>query len=474
MSPPPSLEATAQEPGDAPVPDGSAAAPMVRGRRWMASVRQRLPGHRPAASAPAAATRPAAAKPARRWFGLLRPRGPSDDADRAYMDELRAAQLVEATPRANAVLWLMAAVLVAGLAWATLTRVDVVSRSQARVIADGREQVIASLEGGLLAQLFVREGAAVSRGQPLAQIDPTRFEAQQAETDARRLALKGSLARLRAEASGRELRFPDDVRVVPRIVEAETESFEARRRSLGEAVATNRRSIALLGQELDVAQSMAAKGLMSEVEVMRLRRQVNDLQLQSQERINRFRQEATTELVRVQTELSQLEEQLAGRADVLRRTVLTSPVDGMVKVIKAVTLGGVIAPGAPVMEVVPVGGRVLVEARVSPSEIGFVRIGQRAEIKLSAYDYTTYGGLTGRVEYISPDVLGDPDRAGGVDATWYRVLVRAEDSKLVSRGKELPVIPGMSGTVEIRTHERSVLSFLLRPMLKSKEAFRES
>lgn len=471
MSPPPSPEAPADAAAAAPA---ASPPPLVRGRRWMAAVRERLPGRRPPSAPPAAAApRPAAAPRRRSWLRLGR-RGPSDDHDSAYMDALRAAQLVESTPRANAVLWLMAATLVAALAWASLTEVDVVSRSQARVIPDGREQVIASLEGGLLAQLFVREGAPVTRGQPLAQIDPTRFEAQQAETDARRLALKGSLARLRAEASGRELRFPDEVRAVPRIVEAETESFEARRRALGEAVATTRRSIALLGRELDVAESMAAKGLMSEVEVMRLRRQVNDLQLQSQERVNRFRQEATTELVRVQTELSQLEEQIAGRADVLRRTVLTSPVDGMVKVIRAVTLGGVIAPGAPVMEVVPTGGRVLVEARVKPSEIGFVRVGQRAEIKLSAYDYTTYGGLAGRVEYISPDVLGDPDRGGGVDATWYRVLVRAEDGKLVSRGKELPVLPGMNGTVEIRTHERSVLSFLLRPMLKSKEAFRES
>jgi membrane fusion protein, adhesin transport system len=394
--------------------------------------------------------------------------------DQTFMDELRAAQLVEATPRANLVLYLLAAALVVGLLWATFTRVDVVSRSPARIIPEGREQVIASLEGGLLSQLLVREGAQVKKGQPLAQIDPTRFEAQQAETEGRRLALKGSLARLRAEAHGRELRFPAEVQAVPSIVEAETEAFNARRQALMEGIGMTRRSVALIGRELDVAEAMSGKGLMSEVEVMRLRRQVNDIQQQSMERSNRFRQEAATDLVRVQTELAQLEEQLAGRADVLRRTVLTSPVDGMVKVIRSVTLGGVIQPGAPVMEVVPIGQRVLLEARINPSEIGFVRVGQRAEIKLSAYDYTTYGGLSGTVEYISPDALGDVDRPGGAEASYYRALVRADENKIVSRGKELAVMPGMTGTVEIRTHERSVLSFLLRPMLKSKEAFRES
>jgi adhesin transport system membrane fusion protein len=358
--------------------------------------------------------------------------------------------------------------------WEAVTEVDVVARADARVVPDGREQLISSLEGGILEELLVREGQQVHKGQAVARIDPTRFESQQAESAVRRLALRGTLARLRAEATGRELRFPPDVTAAPAIVAAETEAFELRRRSLGEAVGAGRRSSALLHKELDVAEAMSAKGLMSEVEVMRLRRQVNELQQQSQERISRFRQDASTELIRVQTELSQLDEQLAGRADVVRRTVLTSPVDGMVKLIRVSTVGGVVAPGAPVMEIVPIGPRVLVEARIKPSEIGFIRLGQVTEIKLSAYDYTVYGGLKGVVEYISPDALGDPDRAGGADATYYRALIRAEDSKIVSRGKHLPVLPGMTGSVQVRTHERSVLSFLLRPMLRSQEAFRES
>jgi len=222
-----------------------------------------------------------------------------------------------------------------------------------------------------------------------------------------------------------------------------------------------------------VSEAMAAKGLMSDVEVMRLRRQVNDLQLQSQERVNKFRQDSSTELVRVQTELAQLDEQIAGRADVLRRTVLTSPVRGLVKNIRTNTIGGVVSPGAPIMEIVPLSSRVLVEARIKPKDIGFVRVGQAAEVKLAAYDYTTFGGVKGKIEYISPDALGEADKGVVSDQTYYRVLVRGERITLKQGGKPLSVLPGMTAVVEVRTGERSVLDFILRPMMKSREAFRE-
>ena len=226
-----------------------------------------------------------------------------------------------------------------------------------------------------------------------------------------------------------------------------------------------------------MAQSMSAKGLMSEVEVMRVRRQLNELNLQTQERINRFRQEASSELNRVRTELTMIEEQMVVRDDVLRRSTLVSPVRGLVKQIRMDTLGGVVGPGAPVMEIVPVGERVLVEARIRPADIGFVKVGQPVDVKLSAYEYTVYGSLKGVVQSISPDALGDPDRASSPEGTWYRALVRADEDALQKiRGRDdkpLPVLPGMTGSVEIRTGQRSVLGFLLRPMLKTTEAFRE-
>ena len=394
-------------------------------------------------------------------------------SDAAYLNGLQAARLSEGAPRVAWILYLLLAAVAAVFAWAANTRVDDITRADARVVPEGREQVIASLEGGILRELRVSEGMQVDAGQELAEIDPTRFLAQQNEGQAKRLALRATVARLEAEANGTPLVFPPEVQAVPAAVAGETGVYQARQRLLQEASAASSRSVGLLRHEQRVAESMANAGVLSDVEVMRLRRQVNDLELQNQERRNRFRQEASTELVRVRTEMAMLDEQITGRADVLRRTVLTSPVHGLVKNIRATTVGGVIQPGAAIMEIVPIGQRVLIEARIKPADIGFIRLGQSAEVRLSAYDYATYGALKAKIEYISPDALGDTERNTGADTTYYRALLYADRNELRAKGEPLPVLPGMNGSVEVRTGERSVLGYLLRPMLKSKEAFTE-
>ena len=393
-------------------------------------------------------------------------------SDVPYVSAVSAAQVVEPAPAALWAVYLLLLMLAVALAWSALAKVDIVTKANGRVVPDGREQVIASLEGGILRELLVREGQQVKAGQVLATLDPTRFEAQQAEGQAKRLALRASVARLLAEASGKPLEFPADLKKIKGIVEGETESFQARQRGLNEAVESTRRSVALLQRELTVADSMASKGLMSDVEVMRVRRQVNDLNLQAQERTNRFRQEASAELVRVRTELALLEEQMVVRDDALKRTTLVSPIRGVVKQIKTNTLGGVVPAGGTVMDLLPLGPRVLVEARVKPADIGFVKVGQEVLVKLSSYEYTVYGGLKGTVQSISPDALGDPERQTP-DGTYYRAIVQAERSTLIHGRKSLEVLPGMTGSVEIRTGQRSVLAFLVRPMMKSQEAFRE-
>ena len=395
--------------------------------------------------------------------------------DMPFVSAVAGAQVVEPAPAAMWAVYLMLGAVIAALAWSAVATVDVVTKANARVVPDGRDQIIASLEGGILRELLVREGQQVTVGQALALLDPTRVEAQQAEGQAKRLALKGTLARLQAEASGKALNFSEPL--PDPIVQGETASFDARQTALNDAVETNRRSIGLLNRELEMAVALSSKGLMSDVEVMRVRRQVNELNLQTHERINRFRQEASSELVRVSTELSLMEEQMVVRDDVLRRSTLVSPVKGVVKLIRINTLGGVVPAGAPIMELVPVGDHLIVEARVRPADIGFVKVGQAVEIKLSAYDYTLYGSLKGVVQSISPDALGDPDRASVPEGTWYRALVRAEGGDLhpqmQKEGKGMSILPGMTGTVEIRTGQRTVLGFLFRPLLKTTEAFRE-
>ena len=404
---------------------------------------------------------------------FLKPRHGSElrRGDVPFISAVSAAQVLEPAPAAVWAVYLLLAAIATAVGWAAMAQIDIVAKAGARVVPDGHEQVIASLEGGILREMLVREGQQVVEGQALALLDPTRFEAQQAEGQTRRLALLAALARAAAEASGKPLKYP--LGLPAEVMTSETENHEARQHALDEAVTANRRSLALLDRELAMSETMSAKGLMSEVEVMRVRRQANELRLQTQERINRFRQDASAELVRLRNDLAALQDQQVVRDDALRRTTLVSPVRGVVKQIRANTIGGVVSAGAAVMEILPTGTHVLVEARVQPSDIGFVKVGQPVQIKLSAYEYTVYGALSGIVQTISPDALGDPNRAAAPEGTWYQAMVRADRNTLQMGDKQLAVVPGMTGTVEIRTGQRSVLGFLLRPMLKSREAFRE-
>jgi membrane fusion protein, adhesin transport system len=408
------------------------------------------------------------------WFGR---RSASDGqyfpGDEQFLSGVKEAHVLESSVTANWVIYLMLTVVCSAAAWASIAKVEQITKAEGRVVSDGREQIIASLEGGLLGSMFVREGMLVEQGQDLLRLDPTRVEAQQNEGQAKRLALMATTARLQAEANGKPLEFPPEVLADQAVVQAETESYEARRQALSEAVAVTRRSLGLLQRELRMAERLSASGLMSDVEVMRLQRQVNDTNLQIQERVNRFRQDASAELVRARTELAQIEEQMVVKEDVLSRTTLKSPVRGLVKNIRIGTLGGVVQAGAPIMEILPVGQRVLIEARIKPADIGFVKKGLPVTVKLSAYDYYVYGGLEGVIDYISPDALGEETKATGSDNTYYRALIRADVSTLRQGGKPLAVMPGMTGTVEVRTGERTVLQYVVLPLIKAQEAFRE-
>jgi adhesin transport system membrane fusion protein len=405
------------------------------------------------------------------WMGGGRAR--LQAGDERFLEGVKAAQINEGTPGASLTIWLMAGIVGFTLVWAQQAKVDQITKAEAKIIPDGREQVISSLEGGILREVLVKEGMLVEQGQQLVRLDPTRVEAAQNEGQAKALALKAAIARLQAEATGKPLQFPQEVQAAPELVQGETDAFNARQQLLNEAVAVNRHSLGLLMREVAMSERMADKGVLSNVEVMRLRRQANDLLLQVQDRINRFRQEASSDLVRAQTELAQVQEQMVVKQDVLSRTQIKSPIRGLVKNIRLATLGGVVQPGAAIMEIVPVSRQVLVEARVKPADIGFVRLGMPVQIKLSAYDFYTYGGLKGRIDYLSPDALTDEPKTSNQDNSYYRALIRADVSNLKQAGQPLPVIPGMTGTVEVRTGEQTVLSYVFKPLMKSREAFTE-
>lgn len=395
--------------------------------------------------------------------------------DAAFMNDVQESLLTQTTPGSKLVLYLIAAVLVGGVVWASLARVEEITQGEAKIISRSREQVIQSLEGGILAEMNVREGAVVEKGDVLLRIDPTRAQSSYREALSKVIGLKASIARLRSEAYQQPLEFDEMVKQDPAVVAQETRAYTARKQALDESISALQRSYELSSREIRLAQPLAAKGLMSEVELLRIQRQANEIKSQIVERINKFRADANSELAKLELELSQTSENLVGRADIVERTTITAPVRGTVKNVRVNTIGGVIQPGEHILEIVPLEEQLLVEGKIRPSDVAFLHPGLPATVKITAYDYAIYGGLKGTVEHISPDTLKDDQKAaaGRPDDTYYRVLVLTDSSELNAGGKALPIIPGMVASVEIRTGEKTILDYLLKPVLKAREAFRE-
>ena len=395
--------------------------------------------------------------------------------DSFYMKDVQESLLIQTTPGSRLVMYLIVAVLTGGLVWAHYARVEEITQGEARVISKSREQIIQSLEGGILSQMDVREGDVVEKGQVLLKIDPTRAQASYRETLSKVIGLKASISRLRAEAYQQPLQFDDMVKADKVVMEQEIQAYNARKSALNQRVNGLQRSYDLSARELRLAEPLSARGLMSEVELLRMRRQANEIKTQIIERTNRYQAEASAELAKFELELSQTSESLVGRADVVERTTLTAPVRGTVKNVRVNTRGGVIQPGEHILEIIPLEDQLLVEGKIRPADVAFLHPGLAAMVKISAYDYSIYGGLKGKVQYISPDTLKDDQKAaaGRADDTYYRVLILTDSSSLEAGGKSLPIIPGMVATVEIRTGEKTILDYLLKPVLRAREAFRE-
>ena len=376
---------------------------------------------------------------------------------------------------------LLAGLLVAFVIWAWTSQLEEVTRGQGRVIPSSREQVIQSLDPGVLTEMLVREGDEVEKGQLLLRIDDTRASALFRELQAKNAALAASAARLRAEAYGSALEFPPEVRAEPALLKRETEAYQARRRALEETVSGLTQGMKLLDREVSITEPMVARGLVSEVELLRLKRQRNDLALQLSDRQNKFRVEAAADLLKYESELSQTRESVLAREDAFTRTEIRSPMKGTVKSVKVNTIGGVIQPGQDILLIVPSEDTLLVEAYVRPADVAFLHPGQRAVVKISAYDYAIYGGLDGVVENISPDTVRDERRAGQPVAdvadeqhSYYRVLVKTNSNSLLApSGQLLPIIAGMTASVEMLSGKKSVLQYLMKPLNRAREGLRE-
>jgi len=376
---------------------------------------------------------------------------------------------------------LMAAVVGGFVWWAAASELEEVTRGQGRVVPSSKEQVIQSLDPGVLTEMLVREGNSVEKDQLLLRIDDTRATALLRELQAKTHALAAAAARARAEAYGGKPEFPAEARASPELIRRETEAFNARRRALDDSVEALRRGMTLLDREIEITEPMVGRGLVSEVELLRLKRQRNDLALQLSDRQNKFRTDAAADLIKFEAELSQARETLVARADAAERTEIRSPMKGTVKSIRVSTIGGVVQAGQEIMTIVPTEDTLVIEAYVRPADVAFIHPGQKAVVKISAYDYAIYGGLDGTVENISPDTLRDERRAGTPVAdvadeanSYYRVLVRTTSNALTTpNGQVLPIIPGMTASVEMLTGRKTVLQYLLKPLNRASEALRE-
>lgn len=376
-----------------------------------------------------------------------------------------------ALPKSTIIVWLTVLVLSAFVTWAWYFQLEEVTTGSGKVVPSSREQIVQSLEGGILKHLYVKVGDRVSKDQTLAEFDPIKSESAVNETRAKLQALLASAARLRAEVNDKEPEFPPEVTVDQSLVDSEMRLYRSRRESLNETVGGLQHALNLLQQEIRMTEPYVAKGAASAVEVLRLRRQASDLQNKIDDARNQYYVKAREELSKTTGDIESLRSVVRGRQDALTRLVFFSPVNGIVKDIDVTTAGGVVPPNGNVMTIVPVEDQLLIEARISPRDVAFVHPGQRALVKITAYDYSIYGGLDGEVTTISPDTIQDEVKR---DTYYYRVYIRTDKSYLENdAGHKFPISPGMIATVDIATGSKSVLDYLLKPLNKAREALRE-
>ncbi|KAA6097942.1 HlyD family type I secretion periplasmic adaptor subunit [Pantoea sp. B_10] len=363
------------------------------------------------------------------------------------------------------------ALIVVALVWAWFGMLDEVSTGTGKVIPSSREQVLQSLEGGILTELYVHEGDRVQAGQIVAKLDATRSQSSVGESAARYRAALAAASRLRAEVNDDPLTFPAELKGYPDLIAAETRLYNTKRAQLNDATRQFKESLALANRELAITQRLAKTGAASSVEVLRLQRDKSDLELKLTDMRSQYYVQAREELAKASAEADSLAQVIKGREDTVTRLTIRAPMRGIVKNIKVSTVGGVIPPNGELMNIVPMNDRLLIEARLSPRDIAFIHPGQRAVVKISAYDYAIYGGLNGVVESISPDTIQDEVKP---EIYYYRVFIRTDNDYVQNKaGRRFAISPGMVSTVDIKTGEKSIMDYLVKPFNKAKEAMRE-
>jgi adhesin transport system membrane fusion protein len=344
--------------------------------------------------------------------------------------------------------------------------VDQAIRASGQVIASGRSQIIQATDGGVLVQLAVKEGQAFVKGQSLAVLDRTRSEAAYLESQAKSVALMGQVARLRSELSGQPLSFPAELNAYPVFKREQTELFHKRRFSIAQELEALERVQMLARRELELNEPLLKTGDISEVEIIRLKRQLMDVEFQISSKRNKYIQDAKSELTKAEEELASARQLSAQRKDSLLRTELVAPVDGVVKNVRITTIGAVVKPSEEVLQIVPSKDDLVVEVRVRPQDVGRLKPGLRANIKIDAYDYTVYGSLKGTLTYLSPDTLSEDIKAN--EQPYYRAQIQVSGQQFSARPNEpIDIQPGMTAVAEVTTGSHTVLNYLIKPVIKT-------
>lgn len=370
----------------------------------------------------------------------------------------------------------LALLLTVFIIWAYFSDLEEIIRGQGTIIPSSREQVIQSIDPGNIEEMFVKEGDIVEKGQILLKLDDARSMAVLRESQAKVQNLEAIYIRLYSESRNEE---PDFSTVNDqKLVEREMNAFNAKKRQRDEAIAGLRQSKNLLDREIAITRPLAKEGLVSHVELLRMEIQSVELATQINERENNYIAEANEELIRVGSELAQAKENMGMREDHVIRSEIHAPVRGIVKNIKITTVGGVVNTGQDILEIIPLDDKLMVEAYIRPQDVAFLRPEMPAVVKITAYDYAIYGGLKGTVKLISPDTLSNNNQRNDLklnqEETFYRIIVETETNYLLDKNNnKMDIIPGMIASVDIKTGEKSVFDYLIKPITRMKQALTE-
>lgn len=367
--------------------------------------------------------------------------------------------------RTRIIIWGSLVGIIALVVWAYFAQIDQVTRATGTIIASARTQDIQAVEGGVLTEILVKEGEDVTKGQLIVTLEEERAQAAVANSGSKIAALKAKIARLEAEIFERPLVFPEGIKNYSEYIENQTQLYNRRKQAIDQDVSSLQKMMVLAQQELSMNEPLLSYGDVSQADIIKLRRQVAEIQAQITNKRNKYFEEAQSEMTKAQEDLDTELEQLRDHSQVLEEKNLFAPTDGKVNNILVTTIGGVVKPGEIIMKILPTSSDLIVEAKIKPVDIAYVKEQQDATVKLDAYDYSIFGAMNGTVIYISPDTLMEQTPKG--EEPYYRVQIKITGAEFSGRSDEIVIKPGMTASVDIKAQQRSVLSYLTKPITKT-------